>query len=48
MDEQAQAEAPGHQQELEAGETTDGEFEAALGDAGKEKDEGFSGQDIGF
>ena len=48
MDEQGPAEALGHQQGLEAGQTTDDEFEAEVGDAGKEKDDGVSGQDIGL
>jgi hypothetical protein len=41
MDEQAQAKAPGHQHELQADPATDGEFEAGLGDAGKDDGESF-------
>jgi hypothetical protein len=48
MDEQAQAEAVGHEHGLEAGGTTDGEFEAELGDAGKGKGDGFVEQDVGI
>jgi hypothetical protein len=46
VDEQTQAEAV--RTELEAEETMGEDFEAEVGDAGKEKDDGVSGQDIGL
>jgi hypothetical protein len=41
VDEQARLEARGPRHELEAGQTTDDEFEAELGDASKDEGEGF-------
>jgi hypothetical protein len=44
MDEQGRAEAVGT--DVEADEAAAEEFDSELGDAGKEKDEGFSGQNL--